>query len=202
MSKNAKKTQPAPQKKNSSLIAMIVVLVVAVVLIVVLFARSNSLNSQLDTLNNELTETSNTLQQTITDKEAVEAQLTAAEESLREAQLTLEESTKKVADLEGQLTTLTEENNANKAQIAVLTSDLETAKANKAAAEVYLANVENSIQMALNALNGITPAPTPGPQRSWLQVPPSWNVARVPEGCPTPSRWRPCGRLGGQEVPR
>ena len=112
MSKNAKKTQPAPQKKNSSLIAMIVVLVVAVVLIVVLFARSNSLNSQLDTLNNELTETSNTLQQTITDKEAVEAQLTAAEESLREAQLTLEESTKKVADLEGQLTTLTEENNA------------------------------------------------------------------------------------------
>ena len=69
MSKNAKKTQPAPQKKNSSLIAMIVVLVVAVVLIVVLFARSNSLNSQLDTLNNELTETSNTLQQTITDKE-------------------------------------------------------------------------------------------------------------------------------------
>ena len=30
MSKNAKKTQPAPQKKNSSLIAMIVVLVAVV----------------------------------------------------------------------------------------------------------------------------------------------------------------------------
>ena len=47
-----------------------------------------------------------------------------------------------------------------------------------------------------------TPAPTLVLQLSWLWVPPSWNVARVPEGCPTPSRWRPCGRLGGQKVPR
>ena len=163
MSKKAKRTETAPQKANSSLIALCAVLVVAVVLIVVLFVRSNNLNSQLDTLNTELTETNATLQQTVTDKEAVQEQLTAAEESLREAQLTLEESTKKVADLEGQLTALTDENNANKAQIAVLTADLESAKANKAAAEVYLANVEASIQMALNALNGVTPAPTAEP---------------------------------------
>ena len=93
----------------------------------------------------------------------MQEQLTAAVESLREAQLTLEESTKKVADLEGQLTTLTEENNANKAQIAALTTDLEVARANKEAAEVYLLSVEHSIQMALNALNGVTPAPTAEP---------------------------------------
>jgi septal ring factor EnvC (AmiA/AmiB activator) len=109
MSKKAKRTETAPQKANSSLIALCAVLVVAVVLIVVLFVRSNNLNSQLDTLNTELTETNATLQQTVTDKEAVQEQLTAAEESLREAQLTLEESTKKVADLEGQLTALTDE---------------------------------------------------------------------------------------------
>ncbi len=163
MSKTKKAAPAAPAKKNPTLIALIAVLVVAVILIVVLFTRSNSLNTQLDNLNTELTSTNATLQQTVTDKEAVEEQLSIAEEALLEAQATLEESTKKVADLEGQLTTLTEENNANKAQIVTLTAELETAKANKAAAEVYLANVETSIQLALNALNGITPVPTAEP---------------------------------------
>ena len=163
MSQKKKPAASTAQKKNSALLPLVVVLVVAVVLIVVLFARSNSLNSQLDAINSELTETNATLQQTVTDKEAVEDQLAAAQDSLREAQLTLEESTQKVTDLESQLATLTEENNANKATIAALTSDLETAKANKEAAEVYLANVEHSIQMALNALNGVTPAPTAEP---------------------------------------
>ncbi len=153
-------SQKKPAKKqNTSLISLIVVLVVALILIVVLFARSNNLNAQVDTLNNALTETNADLQETIASKEAVEEQLTLAETSLKEAQATLEESTRKVADLEGQLATLTAENTANKEQIALLTADLETAKANKAAAEIYLANVANSVEMALNALNGVTPAP-------------------------------------------
>jgi len=154
-------TKKAAQKSN--LLPLIVVLVVALVLIAVLFARSNSLNSQLDAINAELTETNAQLQQTVTDKEALEEQLAAAEDELREAQLTLEESTQKVTDLEAQIAVLTEENNANKAQIAALTTDLEVARANKEAAEVYLLSVEHSIQMALNALNGVTPAPTAEP---------------------------------------
>ena len=154
-------TKKAAQKSN--LLPLIVVLVVALVLIAVLFARSNSLNSQLDAINTELTETNAQLQQTVTDKEALEEQLAAAEDELREAQLTLEESTQKVTDLEAQIAVLTEENNANKAQIAALTTDLEVARANKEAAEVYLLSVEHSIQMALNALNGVTPAPTAEP---------------------------------------
>ncbi len=151
-------------KKNPGMIAMIVVLVVAIIAIVVLFVRSGSLNDQLDALNTELSDTNAAYQQTVTDKTAVEEQLKAAENDLREARTTLEESTAKVADLEGQLTALTEENNANKATIATLTADLATAKANKEAAEVYLANVETSIQMALNALNGVTPAPAATPE--------------------------------------
>ena len=176
--------QPAPQKKSTALLPMIVVLLVAVVLIVFLFVRSNNLNSQLDSLSTDLADTQALLQQTITEKEELEEQLTIAQDDLREAQLTLEESTGKIAELEGQVATLTEQNNSYRSQIATLTADLETAHANMGAAEVYLLSVEQSIQLALDALHGNAPAPTAAPAPEVTAEPAPTEEAPAEEPAP------------------
>ena len=91
-----------------------------------------------------------------------------AAKALFSAQQTLEESIAKVAYLNELLASLSEDRDIIKADIATLTTDFEAARANKEAAEQYLDSVENSIQMALNALNGFTPTPAPTPNYSKL----------------------------------
>ena len=159
----AKAAAPAAKKSNSSLIALIVVLVVAVVVIGLMMGNANNLNAQMDELNNTLTSTQSTLKQTTSDKEALQEQLEAAQEQLDEANLTLQESTAKVATLEADLAKLTAENTANVEQIAALTSDLEAAKANQAVVESHVSEAMAAMQLALNAIYGVTPEPTAEP---------------------------------------
>ena len=165
MSENKSQTPaqntPDNEKKKVTLFALIVVLVVAVIVMVVLFARSNNLSSQLDQVNGELTARNTELQQTISEKETAQQELTTAQNDLREAQLVLEESTAKVAALEEQILVLNDENEANKIQVATLTAELDTAKANQAAAQGYLDEVSaqmtllmENLGLAQDALNG------------------------------------------------
>ena len=99
-------TEPTPKKSRSLLIA-VVVLIIAVAVTVAILVRNQHLSQDLSQLQTSLSESQNKWKETAAKKEALQTELADVENNIREAQLTYDESTVKIADLTGQIETLT-----------------------------------------------------------------------------------------------
>ena len=119
-------TEPTPKKSRSLLIA-VVVLIIAVAVTVAILVRNQHLSQDLSQLQTSLSESQNKWKETAAKKEALQTELADVENNIREAQLTYDESTVKIADLTGQIETLTAQNASLENQL-VIAADTEALK--------------------------------------------------------------------------
>ena len=117
-------TEPTPKKSRSLLIA-VVVLIIAVAVTVAILVRNQHLSQDLSQLQTSLSESQNKWKETAAKKEALQTELADVENNIREAQLTYDESTVKIADLTGQIETLTAQNASLENQL-VIAADTES----------------------------------------------------------------------------